>query len=62
MATKPYPQKEETSCVVNEPVVAYGKTASCTPLYEPTSYEMESIMKSKEERYELTEKLFITAL
>ncbi len=49
MATKPYPQKEETSCVVNEPVVAYGKTASCTPLYEPTSYEMESIMKSKEE-------------
>lgn len=50
MKTKPYPQTEETPVMANEPTVAYGSaSAACASLYQPTPYEMEVIMKSKEE-------------
>lgn len=50
MKTKTYPKAEEESTMANEPTVAYGNTATtCVSLYQPTSYEMEVIMKSKEE-------------
>ena len=50
MKTKPYPQMEEKQTMANEPAVAYGNVATaCASLYQPTAYEMEVIIKSKEE-------------
>ena len=50
MKTKPYSQIEEKTAVLEEPAVAYGSAMqSCAPLYQPTPYEMECIMKAKEE-------------
>lgn len=50
MATKPYPQKEETTNVVQEPVVAYqaGMT-DCISNYVLTPYIMESLRRSEED-------------
>ena len=50
MKTKPYSQIEEKPTMVNEPTAAYGSVATaCASLYQLTAYEMEVIMKSKEE-------------
>lgn len=50
MKMKPYLQPEEKPMVANEPAVSYGSMATtCASLYQPTAYEMEMIMKSKEE-------------
>ena len=45
MATKPYPQIEETPSVVNEPVVSYQPESK----YTPTPYIMESLRRSEED-------------
>lgn len=50
MKTKSYTQTEEKPIMANEPAVAYGSTATdCISIHQPTPYEMEIIMKSKEE-------------
>ena len=50
MATKPYPQKEETPCVVNEPSVAYQSgVADIISSHTPTTYEMEVLRRSEED-------------
>ena len=48
MATKPYPQKEETTNVVQEPVVAYQAGNHIANVYQVTDAERESIMRAKE--------------
>ena len=50
MATKPYPQIEETPGVANEPAVAYqaGMTDRISN-YVPTPYEMEVLRRSEED-------------
>ena len=45
MATKPYPQKEETTNVVQEPVVAYQAESK----HKPTPYVMESLRRAEED-------------
>lgn len=45
MATKPYPQTEETPCVLNEPAVEYHADSK----YIPTPYVMESLRRSEED-------------
>lgn len=49
MKTKPYPQIEEKLVMANEPVVAYGVTASPINVYQVTDAERESIMRAKEQ-------------
>ena len=49
MATKPYPQKEETTNVVQEPVVAYQAGNHIANVYQVTDAERESIMRAKEQ-------------
>ena len=50
MATKPYPQKEENPCVVNEPSVAYQSgVADIISSHTPTAYEMEVLRRSEED-------------
>ena len=49
MATKPYPQKEETTNVVQEPVVAYQASNHIANVYQVTDAERESIMRAKEQ-------------
>ena len=50
MATKPYPQIEETPGVANEPAVVYqaGMTDRISN-YVPTPYEMEVLRRSEED-------------
>ena len=45
MATKPYPQIEETTSVAKEPVVAYQSEST----YTPTPYIMESLRRAEED-------------
>lgn len=48
MATKPYSQKDENPCVVNEPVVAYRSgVADIMSRHTPTAYEMEVLRRSE---------------
>ena len=49
MATKPYPQKEETTNVAQEPVVAYQAGNHMANVYQVTDAECESIMRAKEQ-------------
>lgn len=50
MKTKNYPPHEDKPTITAEPVLTYGNMAtSCVSLYQPIPYEMELIMKSKEE-------------
>ena len=49
MATKPYPQIEETPCVANEPVVAYHSASNVANVYQVTEAERESMMRAKEQ-------------
>ena len=49
MATKPYPQKEETTSVAQEPVVAYQAGNHIANVYQVTDAERESIMRAKEQ-------------
>ena len=50
MATKPYPQTEETPCVANEPAVAYQSgTATIMSNHIPTAYELEVLHRSEED-------------
>ena len=50
MASKPYPQIEETSSVAKEPAVAYqsGMNERISS-YVPTPYEMEVLRRSEED-------------
>ena len=44
MASKPYPQTEETPCTVNEPVVAYQPArGNCVSNYKPSSFEKDKL-------------------
>lgn len=45
MATKPYPQIEETPSVVNEPAVAYQAES----MHTPNPYVMESLCRAEED-------------
>ena len=50
MASKPYPQIEETPSIAKEPVVAYQATmANCMSSHVPTPYEMEVLRRSEED-------------
>lgn len=49
MATKPYPQIEETLGVANEPSVAYQAGYRVADVYQVTDTERESIMRAKEQ-------------
>lgn len=49
MATKPYPQKEENSQVLKEPVVAYHSTSHVSNVFQVTDIERESIMRAKDQ-------------
>ena len=49
MATKPYPQIEETPCVAKEPAVAYQSSGNVINEYQVTDAERESIMRAKEQ-------------
>ena len=49
MATKPYPQIEETPCVANEPAVAYQSSSNVMNVYPVTDGECESMMRAKEQ-------------
>lgn len=49
MATKPYPQIEETPGVANEPSVAYQAGNRVADVYQVTDAERESIMRAKEQ-------------
>ena len=45
MATKPYPQIEETPCMANEPAVAYQAESK----HIPNPYVMESLRRAEED-------------
>ena len=47
MATKPYPQIEETPCVANEPAVSYQASSNVMNVYQMADAERESIMRAK---------------
>ena len=49
MATKPYPQIEETPGVANEPAVAYQAGNRVADVYQVSDTERESIMRAKEQ-------------
>lgn len=50
MASKPYPQIEETPIVASEPAVAYqAEMANRMSSHVPTPYEMEELRRSEED-------------
>lgn len=49
MATKPYPEREETPCVAKEPSVAYQTSNNVVTAYQVTDAEHASIMRAKEQ-------------
>jgi len=49
MATKHYPQMDETPCITKEPDVAYQPASRISNVYHVSDVERESIMRAKEQ-------------